>query len=218
MAGPAILAQLSWVVMQFIDNAMVARLDKEQVAVAAVGSAGLWSWVVVSFFIGMLSCVSTFVSQCIGRGQHANCARYAWQGIYISLGTSLIGVALLPLASPFFNSMGHEAKVTHLEVQYFQTRLLGFFLLPWQAVLAGFFLGINRPRIPMLAAFGANAVNILLGYGLIFGELGFPRLEVRGAAIAMMAAGWDGAPARHAPGFPDDGSWVVRVEGIGKVP
>ncbi len=36
------------------------------------------------------------------------------------------------------------------------------------------------------------------------------------AAIAMMAAGWDGAPARHAPGFPDDGSWVVRVEGIGK--
>ncbi len=38
------------------------------------------------------------------------------------------------------------------------------------------------------------------------------------AAIAMMAAGWDGAPARHAPGFPDDGSWVVRVEGISRVP
>jgi len=33
-------------------------------------------------------------------------------------------------------------------------------------------------------------------------------------AAAMMAAGWDGAPNRAAPGFPDDGSWVVRWEGL----
>ena len=35
-------------------------------------------------------------------------------------------------------------------------------------------------------------------------------------AVAMMAAGWDGAPERNAPGFPDDGSWVVRHEGLNK--
>jgi hypothetical protein len=33
-------------------------------------------------------------------------------------------------------------------------------------------------------------------------------------AVAMMAAGWKGAPATHAPGFPDDGSWRVRWEGL----
>jgi hypothetical protein len=33
-------------------------------------------------------------------------------------------------------------------------------------------------------------------------------------ATALMAAGWDGAPKRNAPGFPDDGSWTVRTEGI----
>lgn len=33
-------------------------------------------------------------------------------------------------------------------------------------------------------------------------------------AVAMMAAGWDGAPDRHAPGFPADGSWTVRHEGL----
>ena len=33
-------------------------------------------------------------------------------------------------------------------------------------------------------------------------------------AVAMMAAGWDGAPKRHAPGFPDDGTWSVRWEGL----
>ena len=37
-------------------------------------------------------------------------------------------------------------------------------------------------------------------------------------AVAMMAAGWDGAPSRHAPGFPDDGTWVVRWEGLKPAP
>ena len=34
------------------------------------------------------------------------------------------------------------------------------------------------------------------------------------AAIAMMVAGWDGGPATPAPGFPSDGSWHVRAEGL----
>lgn len=38
------------------------------------------------------------------------------------------------------------------------------------------------------------------------------------AAVAMMAAGWDGGPSRNAPGFPADGSWVVRSEGLRRMP
>jgi len=37
-------------------------------------------------------------------------------------------------------------------------------------------------------------------------------------AAAMMAAGWDGAPTNHAPGFPQDGSWTVKWEGLKKAP
>ncbi|WP_224995990.1 hypothetical protein [Cesiribacter sp. SM1] len=37
-------------------------------------------------------------------------------------------------------------------------------------------------------------------------------------AVGMMAAGWDGAPDLHAPGFPKDGSWKVRWEGLHKMP
>ncbi|HEU0253316.1 MAG TPA: hypothetical protein VFR12_09820, partial [Pyrinomonadaceae bacterium] len=33
-------------------------------------------------------------------------------------------------------------------------------------------------------------------------------------AVAMMAGGWRESPRRHAPGFPDDGSWTVRSEGL----
>lgn len=39
------------------------------------------------------------------------------------------------------------------------------------------------------------------------------------SAAAMMAAGWDGAPAgKNAPGFPDDGSWTVRWENLKPLP
>lgn len=37
-------------------------------------------------------------------------------------------------------------------------------------------------------------------------------------AVAMMAAGWDGSPEKHAPGFPDNGQWKVRWEGLHKMP
>ena len=35
-------------------------------------------------------------------------------------------------------------------------------------------------------------------------------------AVAMLAAGWEGGPDREAPGFPADGSWVVKWEGLKK--
>jgi hypothetical protein len=37
-------------------------------------------------------------------------------------------------------------------------------------------------------------------------------------AVAMMAAGWDGAPARPHPGFPSDQTWKVRSEGLVPAP
>jgi hypothetical protein len=37
-------------------------------------------------------------------------------------------------------------------------------------------------------------------------------------AVAMMAAGWDGAPTNHAPGFPQDGSWSVKWEKLKPAP
>jgi len=34
------------------------------------------------------------------------------------------------------------------------------------------------------------------------------------SAIGMMAAGWEGGPDECAPGFPQDGGWAIRYEGI----
>ena len=37
-------------------------------------------------------------------------------------------------------------------------------------------------------------------------------------AVAMMAAGWDGAPDVQAPGFPHDGNWKVKFERLKSMP
>ncbi|HQU55731.1 MAG TPA: hypothetical protein PK643_22015, partial [Saprospiraceae bacterium] len=36
-------------------------------------------------------------------------------------------------------------------------------------------------------------------------------------AVAMMAAGWDGAQG-HAPGFPKNGKWTIQWEGLERMP
>jgi hypothetical protein len=49
----------------------------------------------------------------------------------------------------------------------------------------------------------------------------FPYFPANGGllyAAAMMAAGWDRAPSRNAPGFPDDGTWTVLWEGLKRAP
>jgi len=38
------------------------------------------------------------------------------------------------------------------------------------------------------------------------------------SAVALMAAGWDGAPAGATPGFPANGKWQIKVEGVSKLP
>ena len=37
-------------------------------------------------------------------------------------------------------------------------------------------------------------------------------------AVAMMAAGWEGCPEQALPGFPKDGKWHVRWEGLKPMP
>jgi hypothetical protein len=37
-------------------------------------------------------------------------------------------------------------------------------------------------------------------------------------AVAMMAAGWDGAPDIPAPGFPKNGDWIIKYEGLNPLP
>lgn len=182
MSGPIILGSLSFAVMEFTDRVMVNKLGTE--ALAAVGSASIWSYTVSTLLLGIVGCVGTFVAQCIGRNEPHRCGRYAWQGLYLSLVAGLIAVCFYPLAPALFNLMGHEPEVTRLELAYFQARLFSYLPLAFVTTLACFFQASNYAVVPMAVAILGMTVNVLLNFALIFGMWGAPAMGIAGAAWA----------------------------------
>jgi len=88
---------------------------------------------------------------------------------------------------------------------------------PWMAMAAA---RVGEPNLAIDALFNASKKNHYDERGLCTGGPA-PYLPGNGGllyAVAMMAAGWDGAPNRPAPGFPSDGSWTVRWEGLKPAP
>jgi len=184
MSGPIILGSLSYTVMGFADRVMVGRLGED--ALAAVLSADIASFTLSTLFMGITAVVSTFAAQCYGRGDLRQCSLYCWQGLYVSLLGVLFGAVLYPLSGPLFGLMKHTPEVTALELSYFRTRLLGYYFIAAMSGLSGFFQGVNRPGIPTWAAIAGNGVNLGLNYLLIYGNFGFPRLGISGAALATV--------------------------------
>ncbi|MCX7009651.1 MAG: hypothetical protein NTY53_20800, partial [Kiritimatiellaeota bacterium] len=75
---------------------------------------------------------------------------------------------------------------------------------------------VGEPRIAIEALLKDTARNRFDERGINLGGP-CPYLPGNGGllyAIAMMAAGWSGAPNKPVPGFPDDGSWTVKWEGL----
>ncbi len=186
MSGPIILGSLSFTIMLFIDNVMVARLGTD--ALAAMGSAGLWSYILGCFILGVVGCVSTFVSQSMGREALKNCGRYAWQGLYVSMLAGVLAFILWPLSAPLFHAMPHMPEVIRLETIYFEIRLPGYLLTAWITALAAFFQGIGRPAVPMAIGIIADLSKTGLNYLLIYGHFGFPKWGIAGAGVATLLA------------------------------
>jgi len=79
---------------------------------------------------------------------------------------------------------------------------------------------LGRPDQAIEALFIDTPKNRYLANGHNFQQLPELPLYLPGNggllfAVAMMAAGWHGAPQSHAPGFPTpDQGWTVRWEGL----
>ncbi|MCA9002591.1 MAG: hypothetical protein KDB61_11755, partial [Planctomycetes bacterium] len=162
MSGPIILGSLSFAVMEFIDRVMVNQLGTE--ALAAVGSASIWSYTISTLLLGVVGCVGTFVAQSLGRGEERRCGRYAWQGLYLSLIAGIIAVGFYPVAPLLFHLMGHDAAVTELELAYFQVRLFSYLPLAFVTTLAAFFQASNHSVVPMFVAIVGMLMNVVLNY------------------------------------------------------
>ncbi|MBF0105590.1 MAG: MATE family efflux transporter [Deltaproteobacteria bacterium] len=186
LAFPAVISTLSYSVMCMTDTIMVGRIGATEIA--AIGLANIIIFTILAFFIGALESIETFVSQDFGAGRMHLCARMGWYGVSLSVVSGLVILIFIPLSPLLFEIFGSSKSVRVLGEGYFNIRILGgmFFLISF--ALGRFFVGVQDTKINMWISLVANAVNIVLDYGLIFGALGFPNYGTEGAAIATVAA------------------------------
>lgn len=184
IALPMVASQASETVMRFVDRLFLSRVSKLHFASAMTG--GLVTFTVASLFAGITGYVNAIVAQYYGASREEKCAAATMQSIYLSLMAVpiLIGVALV--VPRFFVLMGHDAGQIPLESTYARWLICGSVLLLLRNGLTGFFLGIGKSRVVMVANLFAMAVNVPLNYVFIFGKLGLPPLGMMGAALGTI--------------------------------
>lgn len=184
LAVPTVLSTISVTVMQFVDGWMVSTVSKEALSAQFIG--GISAFVPVCFFMGLLSCVSTFASQNLGAGRPERSALYGWHGLWVAWAAAGLLALLIVPAPQVMALFGHEAHVTALETKYFRILLGGALFCLSSRALGAWFVGVHRPGINLVAGVIANAVNVLGNYVLIFGKFGFPELGLVGAGIGTV--------------------------------
>lgn len=184
LALPIIASMASATVASFVDTWFIALVGTAEVAAGM--PAGISAYTLTAFPLGITQCVSTFAAQALGRGEPHEGAAYAWQGLYLSFAVGIGCFLLWPLAPVFFSLFGHEPEIVALEVIYFRVRLWGVGLSVAIGALNGFFYGMHRPRVPLVAMVVDNVANVFLCYVLVFGKLGAPALGLTGAAWAFV--------------------------------
>ena len=188
IAAPTIATMATYTAMQFADGLMVSRIQPASpVYVAAQGNGGMWTWVAISFVIGVIGVINTYVAQFLGKGEPRKGSAYGWVGIWLPI---IFWVLLLPYAFflpvLFERVMGHTGELLRLETQYAQISLYGSIFTMIARGVGQFFFGLHRAKVPMLAALIAVGGNIFANWVLIYGHLGAPALGMAGAAIGTI--------------------------------
>lgn len=191
LAYPLILGHLSFTIQTFVDRLFLTWYSAEAVAGAVTGLFAVWS--IVALFTGTGEYLTTFVAQYLGAGRPERIGPATWQGIYFSLGAGALVASLAPLSGPVFDLAGHDPALRAYEVEYARALLLGAFPVVLMATLSTFFAGRGETHVVLRVNVLATVVNVVLDWILIFGNLGFPRLGVTGAALATILSQVAGA-------------------------
>ncbi|MFW6365295.1 MAG: MATE family efflux transporter [Spirochaetota bacterium] len=184
IALPMIVSQASETMMMFVDRIFLSWLGKNHISAAMSG--GLTSFVFTSFFIGIVGYVNALAGQYYGADRKVRCLQSTTQGIYLSLLFFPVLIAIIPLIKYTFILAGHTQEQINLEYSYFSMLMFGSVFILLRNALAGFFLGIGKTRIVMIANIAGMCINTPLNYILIFGKLGFPAMGIHGAALGTI--------------------------------
>ncbi|MCX7725858.1 MAG: MATE family efflux transporter [Chitinispirillaceae bacterium] len=184
ISAPLVIEMGGVMLIQIIDAIFLSWHSAE--AVAAAITAGLASWLCICVFSTTAGFTSTLVAHYLGANQEEKILRIIINGIYFSIFSSgLVGILGFFVPS-FFKWAGHQPIVMEYEILYFSIIIGGAFFPIAGASISGYFYGTANTPVIMVGQLIAIIINSILDYLLILGKLGFPKLGVKGAAIATL--------------------------------
>ena len=185
IAVPVTLQSMLQASFSIVDQIMIGQLGETNIS--AVGLGSNFS-LIFSVVIGAVGAVAGIL---IAQFMGAEDKKEAWCSFDVSLICGIMISALFLLAAGAFplQILGlytEDISIINTGAVYF--RIVAFSYIPMAVsnILSAWLRCREHATIPFLASFGAVAVNTGLNYLLIFGKLGFPRMEIKGAAIATL--------------------------------
>ena len=186
---------LSQSVVNEIDVVFFSRLPCPE---SSNGQAALLpSLIIVWLFGGSLSAVNVGTLALTARRvaerkpeeAGAVLANAAWFCLVGGAVVSIVGWLILP---SILGLMIESPEVRVVALSYSRWRMLGVISMAMTMAIKGFFDGIGRTHVHLVAALVMNVFNVLLCYCFIFGHLGAPRMGVTGAGVSGFLATWIG--------------------------
>ncbi len=184
---PVILTNLLQSLTVTVNMIMVGNLGEEagRDAIAGVGLGSQVVFLAHAIMMAVSAGTIALIARHVGAGQHRKAERVMEQSIVLSL---LLTIPLT-LAGWFFgghaiDAFGASPEVQELGEIYVKFVFLGTAFSFFEFIMGAALRGAGDMKTPMVMAAITNIVNVAAGYLLIFGNMGFPRMGVMGAAIA----------------------------------
>ena len=186
LAGPLALANLLQMATYAVDIIFIARLGEQELAASQLVMAifGLIVWALAS----MTAAVAPVISAELGGNPRSvrPVRRAVRMALWLAVISGAVGMLLAFVTIPIMRATGQDEALIPLAWPYLG--MIVFSLIPMilTNVLRTYVSTLGRPIFATAIIFGGIFVNVLGNYALIFGNLGMPRLELLGAAIATI--------------------------------
>lgn len=180
--GLALVAIFSF---EAVDLFFISKLGNAPLA--AVSFCFPVIWLVYGIGIGLEAGVASCVSRAVGRKDEEGAKRLTTDTAVLGGGLFLLLAAVgLYTIRPLFGLLGATPEVMPLITEYMS---VWYWVAPLDAILWISLASIRARGNTLLESkfiIAAALINLVLDPLLIFGLLGFPRLEVQGAALATV--------------------------------
>lgn len=182
LAWPLIVAQLAQNLLFTTDVVLMGWLGPKYLAAGTLAGAFLMPWLLTG--VSIVGAVAPLVAQARGGRRIKDVRRIVRQGFWAAI---LIATLLQPIVLNIgfvYGALGQDPEVTRLAEGYifFGSWMLypALAMMSVRSLLAAY----DDTRSILLITVLGVIVNAIVAYTLIFGHFGFPRLELKGAAIA----------------------------------